>query len=229
MISTIFFDVGGTLVHPDLPRLMEPLWAHVQPEAEHLAAAERKAKCAQVSDGDDSSHGTLGSHAGPVNKGYWQIYFEALLDAVGSGHDLLPQLTARAGNSEYWSLVDPMAAPVLEDLRQNFRLAVISNADGRIDGVLRRGGLSQFFETLIDSGLMGFEKPDPRIFQAAMDRMETTPRQSVYVGDVYAIDYCGGTKAGMHVVLLDPNGVYSDWGVARIASLGELPQWIANR
>lgn len=232
MITTIFFDVGGTLIHPDMPRLIEPLLAQVRPEQEHLAAAERVAKRTQLknSRGFQPEEATgPGCHAGPINKGYWQVYFETLLDQVACGEDLLEKLTARAGDSDYWSRVDPLAAPTLERLRQELRLAVISNADGRIDRVLKRAGLLHFFEILIDSGLADYEKPDRRIFEQGLRQMGTTPEQSLYIGDVYAIDYCGARDAGLQALLLDPNEVYADWQVQRIATLAELPEWLNGR
>jgi HAD superfamily hydrolase (TIGR01509 family) len=234
MITTIFFDVGGTLIHPDMSRLMAPLLARVKPGASHLLAAERAAKCPSQGignplDGADATSGELGSHAGPVNHGYWQDFFAALLGAMGCGQELLPELTRRAGDSAYWSLVDPAAVSTLEQLRRQYRLAVISNADGHIDRVLQRGGLEGFFEALVDSGCVGFEKPDPRIFQSGLERLQARPEQSLYVGDIYAIDYQGACQAGMQAVLVDPNGVYRDWEVARVASLRELPTWVASR
>jgi FMN phosphatase YigB (HAD superfamily) len=228
-ITTIFFDVGGTLIHPDLSRLMAPLLARVQPTREQLVAAERAAKWGEHRNGNAGSPARSGSHAGPVNTGYWRTYFGALLDAIGCCHELLPQLTERAGNSEYWSLADAAAAPVLSELCRDYRLAVISNADGRIEQCLQRGGLRQFFEKLIDSGLVGYEKPDPRIFQVALEQMAARPDESLYVGDVYAIDYQGPTAVGMQAVLLDPAGVYRGLDVPRLTSLAELPRWIGGR
>jgi HAD superfamily hydrolase (TIGR01509 family) len=221
------------LIHPDMSRLAAPLLARVHPEASHLVAAERAAKLTPQGDGDAlataAAPGELGSHAGPVNRGYWQNYFAALLDVMDCGQELLPELTSRAGNSDHWCLVDPAAVSTLERLRFRYRLAVISNADGHIDRVLQRGGLDGFFEALIDSGCVGFEKPDPRIFHSGLERMGARPEQSLYVGDIYAIDYQGARQAGMQAVLVDPNGVYRDWAVERITSLSELPRWAAAR
>jgi len=230
-LTTIFFDVGGTLIHPDLTRLMAPLLRHVQPTPAQLTRAERAAKRDQQRDGDaapPSQPGDLGAHAGPVNWGYWQLYFTALLDELGCGYDLLPELIARAGDSSHWTRTDPEAVPTLTRLQNDYRLAVISNADGHIDRVLQRAGLSGFFQKVIDSGLAGCEKPDPRIFRAALELMATRPEQSLYVGDIYAIDARGASLAGMSSLLLDPNGVYDGWDVARIAALSELPQWLTQ-
>jgi putative hydrolase of the HAD superfamily len=228
-ISTIFFDVGGTLIHPDMAHLMAPLLARTQPSAADLAQAsfmaKRALKCspgpAEVSSADD-----LGSHAGPVNRGYWYTFFEELLRQLGDGNELLSELVARAGVSDYWRLVDPAAAGTLEQLRPRHRLGIISNADGHIDKVLGRSGLSRFFDVVIDSRLAGYEKPDPRIFRAGLEEIGAGAADSLYIGDIYEIDYAGALAAGMRAVLLDPHSVYADWNVARISSLNELPDWI---
>ena len=53
---------------------------------------------------------------------------------------------------------------------------------------------------------MGFEKPDPRIFQAALEPLGIAPEGVLYVGDIYEVDVVGARRAGMDVVLLDPAG-----------------------
>jgi HAD superfamily hydrolase (TIGR01509 family) len=227
-ITVVFFDVGGTLIHPDMSRLMAPLLEHVAPNAEQLQAADRAAKHALRPNGDDGAAEVSG------NQGHWDIYFNTLVSRLnGCGQlagcdkeQLVAQLIARANDSSYWTLVDPKAAPTLERLKRDYRLAVISNADGKIRQVLERAGLDGFFSQIVDSGLAGYEKPDPRIFRAALAAVRVEPEETLYVGDIYAVDYRGATGVGMHAVLLDPGGTYSGWNVARVDSLDELPAWI---
>ncbi len=226
MISTIFFDVGGTLIHPDLDRLMAPLLARVTPTAQQLTVAERAAKYADARNGDDDAPADA---SGKINRGHWEVYFDALLKEVGCCHDLLPELTARAGNSSFWTLVDPAAPATLSALRRDYRLGIISNADGRIRQVLEQAGLLDYFQAVIDSGVVGHEKPDARIFRAAIDAMKARPEDCLYIGDIYSIDYRGATAAGMHAIIVDPTGVYCDWNVPRIGSLAELPAWIKRQ
>ncbi|MFB3814328.1 MAG: HAD family hydrolase [Terriglobales bacterium] len=226
-ITTIFFDVGGTLLYPDMGRMLAPLLARVQPTAEQLAAADRAAKYSCPLNGDDGP----AASALPLkatNKGHWQVFFETLLAEVGH-HELLTELAARASDSSYWTLVDPAAPAALAALQRDYKLAVISNADGRIREVLARAGLAGYFDQITDSGLVGYEKPHPRIFQAALEATGSNPNEGLYIGDIYAIDYRGATAAGMHAVLIDPAGVYRDWDAPRIASLRELPAWVARR
>ena len=75
---------------------------------------------------------------------------------------------------------------------------------------------------ITDSGLVGYEKPHPAIFQAAMRAMDATPEQSLYVGDVYSVDYVGATRAGMQAILFDVSGAYRESGKPRVESLEEL-------
>ena len=220
MINSIFFDVGGTLIHPDLGALLAPLLARVQPSAEQLAAADRAAKYLGRHNGDDSP-------ALRTNTGHWQVYLDTLVRSLGCCQELLPELSARAANSSYWTMVDPAAASILLQLKSDYRLAVISNADGRIRDVLTRAGLAEFFDQITDSRLVGCEKPHPRIFQSALQGMNARPEEALYVGDIYDIDYRGATGAGMRAVLLDPDGIYRDWRVPRLSSLQELPGWLA--
>ncbi len=105
---------------------------------------------------------------------------------------------------------------------ERYRIAVISNADGRIEDVLRRCGIVGCFRTITDSGLVGYEKPHPEIFRKAMLSMNAAPEESLYVGDVYSVDYLGATGAGMQAMLMDVAGAYRDKGVPRVESLAEL-------
>jgi FMN phosphatase YigB (HAD superfamily) len=99
---------------------------------------------------------------------------------------------------------------------------VISNADGKIEEVLNRCNIADCFHTITDSGLVGYEKPHPEIFRQALESMKAAPEESLYVGDVYSVDYLGATGAGMQGVLMDVPGAYTNRGVTRVESLQSL-------
>ena len=88
--------------------------------------------------------------------------------------------------------------------------------------MLRRCGIADCFRTITDSGLVGCEKPHPEIFRQALRSLDAQPEESLYVGDVYSVDYLGATRAGMQAVLMDVPGAYTNKGVARVESLAEL-------
>jgi HAD superfamily hydrolase (TIGR01549 family) len=218
--KAIFFDVGGTLIFPDLPEMMAPLLRRgIKPTAEQLFLADRAAKHLHMRGADDT----------PGNRGHWYVYFSSLLDQIGAGHDLLEELAARAGDSSYWTLLAPQAAQTLEQLAREFRLAVISNADGRIRQVLEGAGLAKYFESITDSGVVGHEKPDRRIFDAALASMQLSAEDGLYVGDIYGVDYVGAIGAGMNAVVIDFAGVYEGSTFPRVRTLAELGDWVARR
>jgi putative hydrolase of the HAD superfamily len=103
-------------------------------------------------------------------------------------------------------------------------LAVVSNSDGSVEASLESCGLRDHFHAVMDSHIVGHEKPDPRIFEEALALCDADPARTVHVGDLYAADVVGARAAGVHPVLLDP---FDDWGevdcvtVPDIAILGE--------
>ena len=110
----------------------------------------------------------------------------------------------------------------MQAIGEQYEIAVISNADGKIEDVLRRCGIAQCFRTITDSGLLGYEKPHPEIFSQALQSMNAAPEESLYVGDVYSVDYLGATGAGMHAILMDVPRAYREKGVPRVESLEDL-------
>jgi HAD superfamily hydrolase (TIGR01509 family) len=104
-----------------------------------------------------------------------------------------------------WSGVAERSAESLGRLRAaGLRLGVVSNSDGRVEQALQAAGLRDYFEVVIDSALVGLEKPDPRIFQAALAALGVSPQEALYVGDLYEVDVLGARAAGIEAVLLGP-------------------------
>ena len=76
---------------------------------------------------------------------------------------------------------------------------------------------------------MGVEKPDPRIFAIALERLRLPPERTVYVGDLRSVDEVGARAAGMHFVLVDPLGDYAAAGTPSLRRLEDLPALLAAR
>jgi putative hydrolase of the HAD superfamily len=70
---------------------------------------------------------------------------------------------------------------------------------------------------LVDSGDVGVDKPDPRIFHIALDALGVTADRAWYVGDTPLIDVVGARRAGVHPFVMDPFGVHErpDFDVVR--------------
>jgi putative hydrolase of the HAD superfamily len=112
---------------------------------------------------------------------------------------------------------------VLEVLRERgLQLVVVSNANGRLRDALRRLTIDQYFHHILDSFEEGVEKPDPRLFQIALQKAGADASTTIHVGDLYEIDVVGARGAGIRGVLLDEGGLYTDADCPRVRSLGDL-------
>jgi putative hydrolase of the HAD superfamily len=109
-----------------------------------------------------------------------------------------------------WTTRDPQALEALDLVRRSgARAAAISNSNGTVGSVLAAVGLEPFLEFVVDSGAVGVEKPNPRIFELALARAGVGASDAAYIGDFYSIDVRGAGAAGLRAVLLDPGGF---WG-----------------
>jgi putative hydrolase of the HAD superfamily len=216
-VKIIFFDVGNTLLFPNRDRIHAPLIERgFKPDAEHLRVLECRTK---------NKFDGMMTQNGSTDHSFWWMYYAQLLSEIGfkdEGNAVRDQLVASIRNSANWDTIRLGTSEQLQQIGERYGLAVISNADGRIENVLQRCGIVQCFRTITDSGIVGFEKPHPEIFRQALKSMNATPEESLYVGDVYSVDYLGATGAGMQALLMDVPGAYRDKGLPRVESLEEL-------
>jgi putative hydrolase of the HAD superfamily len=118
----------------------------------------------------------------------------------------------------------PDAPAVLRDLRGlRLRLVVASNWDCSLPGVLEQAGLAALIDGVVTSAAVGATKPDPRLFEAALEVAGCDAAEAVHVGDSLENDVAGARAAGIAPVLLDRSGAADHDGVTAIASLSELP------
>ena len=211
MLTTVFFDAAGTLIY--LPR----------PVGEHYA------EVAQRCGGWDAPAGAMNGafrrawkamparpptpEGGPRpgdDRPWWRELVGRVLKEVPPprGFDAEAYFTAvyaRFAEPGVWATF-PDVAQTLGFLRnRGLRLAVVSNFDRRLRTVLEHLGLTEHFERVILSSEEGSDKPDPRIFQRALEQMNSHPAETLHVGDEPAKD--GGAEAtGMRVFHLERPG-----------------------
>jgi FMN phosphatase YigB (HAD superfamily) len=214
-IKSIFFDVGNTLLFPNRERIHAPL---AESGTVCDTAQFRELEC-RIKNEFDALMVSDGNH----DRSFWLMFYTQLFADLGLKDDALrDRLVNNIRDSGNWDQILPGTREHLLGIAEGFQIGVISNADGRIEAVLRRCGIADCFRTITDSGLVGYEKPHPEIFRRALASMNARPEESLYVGDVYSVDYLGATGAGMQAVLMDVPGAYRNKGVARVESLTEL-------
>jgi HAD superfamily hydrolase (TIGR01549 family) len=136
-------------------------------------------------------------------------YLEALFLAAGIPPERLDEvraaLIATHRELHLWCSVPSDTREALRRLQAaGLRLGVVSNSEGRVHEALDAAGLRGFFDAVVDSGLVGIEKPDPRIFHIALEELGVRPEEAIYVGDLYDVDVLGARAAGIDAVLLGP-------------------------
>jgi len=221
-LKTIFFDIGNTLLFPNRPVILAALYERgLIPTLEQWHAMERVTK---------KKFDDIIQHGGPADHGFWFMFYNRLLEELKAQDDALRDSLVEATRiSANWCDIRPGTREFLERLGKRYPLAVISNADGKLTAVLERCGIADCFASIIDSGVVGCEKPDQAIFQTALQSMKAEPAQSLYVGDVYSVDYLGATRAGMQAMLFDVSGAYRGNGLPRVESVEELEEKLGTR
>jgi putative hydrolase of the HAD superfamily len=212
----IFFDVGNTLLFPNVAEMLAPIAASLHPTLEQWQAIERRTKV-------EFDRDMLSRQAGPD---FWWTFHTYLLKDLGQDMSVREELVENNRDSANWDRILAGTRAALDRIGRSFRMAVISNADGKIERVLSRCGIASCFESITDSGVVGVEKPHREIFEAALKAMNERADESVYVGDVYSVDYVGARNAGMNAVLFDVAGVYVDRDLPRVESLEQLESWL---
>jgi HAD superfamily hydrolase (TIGR01662 family) len=207
----ILFDAGFTLTFHDGERIAAyatkaGLWT----DAARLEAAEGALR-AELRETEGV---TLRTHADGGHRWHQHMYRRLLALAETPGHaDLLDQAAGvilrehRASNA--WRRVGAGVRQALARLRAaGLKLAVVSNSEGTIEQMLIEIDLRDVFDTVIDSAVVGITKPDPGIFQIALDRLAVAPTDAIMVGDSPSADIAGAQAAGLRAALLDPHDLY---------------------
>ena len=221
MTRAVLFDLGNTLHHLDHAWIAGCISDHGHPtSARQVQEAEYHGKHHvdrrfrnRTDPGSDSSR----------NTDYVGIILTALGVPATRQAAIAEAFHAENRRTSLWRVMHDDTPAVLDALRtRGLRLAVVSNADGRIAAALAASGLDRHFDAIIDSHVVGVEKPDPRIFRLALDQCGVAPHEALFVGDIYEIDVRGARNAGMDAVLIDPLSMYGEVDCRRISRLSEL-------
>jgi len=212
-ITTLFLDAGNTIVSMDFRWIADELRKRgVYTTIKALRRAEAASRPV-VSKALSQLKSTEFEH-------FFLFYLRTVLERLPKtamkrvrdldvlAADLAPALK-NSRTRRLWSMVMPGVPTALERLHSmGLQLVIVSNADGNVDALFHEIGLRHLFDHIVDSGVVGIEKPDPRIFRHALRKSGAAPDRTLHVGDVYDVDVAGARAAGIHALLLDP---FDDW------------------
>ncbi len=228
-IDAVIFDAGETLVHPH-PSFPELLARFINDRGHSVGVADvlvaEAALAEALSRWQGSARGW--STTPEASREFWAgLYRELLRHLDIDDPDLPDRLYERFTLPENYALFED-ALPALTELRsRGYRLGVVSNWQAWLEGLLTSLEVMPMLDALVVSGIEGVEKPDPRIFQIALERIGVPAERTCYVGDSPAFDVEAARAVGMQALLIDRRGRHdpSVWPV--IGSLTEIPGVIA--
>lgn len=98
------------------------------------------------------------------------------------------------------------ARPVLEALRKRYPMVLVSNFYGNVASVLRAYGLDRYFDTIVESAVVGVRKPDPRIFGLGVEALGLPAQEVLVVGDSLRKDILPAESLGCRVMWIKGKG-----------------------
>jgi HAD superfamily hydrolase (TIGR01662 family) len=234
--SVIFFDLGSTLLYAKAP------WPPIFQKADQaLAAVLQQANIpfdAQALYQEFS--GFLDAYYADREKGTIEkttpVALRELLAQAGFPN--VDESTIRAAIDAMYSVtqqnwyLEEDALPTLDILTQRgYRLGIISNTsdDKNVQQLIDRHGLRHYFDHIVTSAGCGVRKPDPRIFQIALDHFQTRPEAAVMIGDTLEADILGANQMGIYSIWLTRRATIPDeeeltiQPQAVISTLADLP------
>jgi putative hydrolase of the HAD superfamily len=241
MIRAVLFDLGGTLLEFNPHNLPWLEWERAGLEGAHAAlSAEGHALPLEtfVARFEDSlpERWEQASRGGP-NLRLGDVIREAAL-AGGvrpSADDIEKAIAAYIAPLDALVVAYDDAPDTLEALsRQGFKIGLISNTMWPGTYHLRemeRTGILRYFDHTVFSADVGLWKPHPAVYRLALDALEVTAQEAIFIGDMPAYDIVGARRAGIRAVYKRNRGSPPLDGVvpdAEIDHLAELPELIAE-
>jgi putative hydrolase of the HAD superfamily len=152
-----------------------------------------------------------------------------LMELLPDGGRVDPAAVARRLHGDALAVVQ-RNEPVLERLAQRYRLGVVSNFTGNLKPCLDELGLAKLFAVMSDSTVVGWSKPDPRIFRHTLAALGAKAERAWMVGDNFEADIRAAAAVGMRTCWLAPPGRAAPPELAPTARIGrfvELEQVVA--
>ncbi|RJQ54940.1 MAG: HAD family hydrolase [Actinobacteria bacterium] len=232
-MKAVFFDAGNTLLHP-YPSVAE-VCRRVLSAHGHEFAAEDVERSLHYADEiyerhyrNDDTFWTSEDRAAEL----WSHMYASVLRELGVNGEadaLGRAIYDEFGDSRWWRTY-PDVVPGLERLHAaGLVLGMISNWDSRLPDLCHGLGISCHFDFVISSANLGVHKPDPRIFEVALQRAGVSADEACHVGDHYYADVLGARSAGLEPVLINRTGTGVSADCMVVTGVDELAETMERR
>jgi putative hydrolase of the HAD superfamily len=212
-IRTIFFDAGFTLLRTS-PSLAEICQDVCRREGVHLELEQISRQLPEAEayflEAIKANRRTWASEEAITR--FWTGYYKALLrPCLVEENEALLERCALEIIKEFelhtrWELY-PDVLPTLQALQgRGFTLGIISDWGGNLAAITSGLNLPRYFDCLIISAVTRHAKPEPGLYELALERAGAIPDYALHIGDSYIHDVLGARAVGITPILLDRPG-----------------------
>jgi putative hydrolase of the HAD superfamily len=176
----------------------------------------------------------------PINLDYWKLYREERIDKASLRYnrlnDTFNKISFNADSTlinklsidyiEYLSSFNHLfdnTIDILNYLKPKYNLHIITNGFQEVqESKLRNSNIHHFFDSVTDSEQVGVKKPNPKIFNHALDKVGAQPESSLMIGDNIEADIFGALGIGMEAIYFNYLKTSEVYQVKQINNLNEL-------
>ncbi|HSR30158.1 MAG TPA: HAD-IA family hydrolase [Anaerolineae bacterium] len=227
--QVILFDVNGTLLGYDDPLGFEKRFAQACRDLGHSVTTDQVCQAfhrlmqawAEIKDS-----GLQRASSGEQYRQTMTWAYQLMLEALEVSGDLWQQADALYERFIVQEGFMPLFSDVEDTLiclrSHGLRLGILSNFPPHLEETLKLHGIHGYFDFFIVSSLVGLEKPDPAIFELAIEKAGCPREAIIHVGDSLDDDLRGAVTVGLPAILIDRHDRQPEVACVRIRSLSEL-------
>jgi putative hydrolase of the HAD superfamily len=180
------------------------------------------------------------SHYEPINLDYWKLYREEKIDKESLRYNRLNDTFNKISFQADSTLIDKLSIDyiayltsfnhlfedtldILNYLKPKYQLHIITNGFQEVqESKLRNSNIHHFFKSVTDSEQVGVKKPNPKIFNFALNKVHANPKTSIMIGDNMEADILGALNFGMEAIYFNYLKTPADHNIKQINNLDEI-------
>jgi len=184
------------------------------------------------------------SYYEPINLSYWKLYREEKIDKASLRYGRLFDTFKKIGFNSSDDLIHKLSEDYIDNLtthnhlfdgtldilnylQSNYILHIITNGFAEVQyGKLQKSKIDHYFKTVTNSEMVGVKKPNPKIFEFALQEAQVSIKNSIMIGDNYEADVLGALQFGMDAICFNIHKTKLDVSIKQVSNLSDLKVYL---
>ena len=222
--KAIFFDAGGTLLKP-YPSVGEIYSDYAKKYGREVDPTVLNKAFYQVWNRKNGLPALQTGISKKEERDWWKDLVRDVFNVVGQVDNFdtfFDDLYYSFASKDTWKIFDEVFESLATLKSKGYYLGIISNWDHRLLDICKNLKLEECFDDIFVSAIVGFTKPDPRIFEKACVVAGILPSEAIHIGDSLTDDYYGAKNAGLDACFLDRESAQNIDGILAIKNFKAL-------